>query len=138
MAKRKRTDIVQFKVRLRENLRRRLETAAKGQERSLNSEIVARLEQSFEQASLTNIHDRIGGLLGRFEENVLKQYEKGGARWLPPLFEAPETTNERGDATRPRRGLQARPIPRDDLAPQQADEEPELFQPPHQSKGGQP
>ena|SRR5437588_50421 len=47
MAKRKKTDFVQFKVRFREGLRARLEATAKAQERSLNGEIVARLEESF-------------------------------------------------------------------------------------------
>jgi hypothetical protein len=49
MARRKKTDIVQFKLRIREVLRKRLETVAKNEERSLNSEIVDRLEQSFAQ-----------------------------------------------------------------------------------------
>src|SRR5262252_9352428 len=49
MAKRKKTDIVQFKLRIREALRRRLEAAANAEERSLNSEIAHRLENSFEQ-----------------------------------------------------------------------------------------
>jgi hypothetical protein len=49
MAKRKKTDIVQFKLRIREALRRRLEASATVQERSLNSEIAHRLENSFEQ-----------------------------------------------------------------------------------------
>jgi hypothetical protein len=49
MAKRKKTDIVQFKLRIREALRRRLEAAAGAEERSLNSEIAHRLENSFEQ-----------------------------------------------------------------------------------------
>ena len=53
MVKRKKTDWVQFKVRFREDLRRRLEAAAKAQERSLNGEIVARLEQSFGRGSLS-------------------------------------------------------------------------------------
>ena len=49
MAKRKKTDIVQFKLRIREALRRRLEATANAEERSLNSEIAHRLENSFEQ-----------------------------------------------------------------------------------------
>jgi Arc-like DNA binding domain len=49
MAKRKKTDIVQFKLRIREALRRRLEAVARAEERSLNSEIAHRLEKSFEQ-----------------------------------------------------------------------------------------
>ena len=65
MAKRKRTDIVKLQLRIREGLRGRLESAAKNQERSLNSEIVARLEESFrrsELASLTENVDRLSAL----------------------------------------------------------------------------
>src|SRR5262249_53616906 len=47
VAKRKKTDIVQFKLRIREELRRQLEAAAWSEERSLNSEIAHRLEDSF-------------------------------------------------------------------------------------------
>jgi Arc-like DNA binding domain len=49
MAKRKKTDIVQFKLRIREGLRRKLEAVARAEERSLNSEIALRLENSFAQ-----------------------------------------------------------------------------------------
>jgi hypothetical protein len=49
MAKRKRTDVVKLQLRIREALRRRLEGVAKAEERSLNSEIAHRLENSFEQ-----------------------------------------------------------------------------------------
>jgi hypothetical protein len=49
MAKRKKTDIVQFKLRIREGLRRKLEAVANAEERSLNSEIAHRLENSFDQ-----------------------------------------------------------------------------------------
>jgi Arc-like DNA binding domain len=49
MAKRKKTDIVQFKLRIREGSRRKLEAAARVEERSLNSEIALRLENSFAQ-----------------------------------------------------------------------------------------
>jgi hypothetical protein len=46
---RKKTDIVQLKLRLREELRRKLEHAATKNDRSLNIEMVERLEASFEQ-----------------------------------------------------------------------------------------
>jgi len=45
--KRQPTDRVQLKLRMRENLRRKLATAARARDVSLNSEILARLEQSF-------------------------------------------------------------------------------------------
>jgi hypothetical protein len=49
MAARKPTAIVQLKVRLREDLRRRLEREAERREDSLNNEIVRRLESSFKR-----------------------------------------------------------------------------------------
>jgi len=52
MAKRKKTDIVALKLRLTEELRKRLEVAAKNDERSLNSEIVSRLAHSFQTQEL--------------------------------------------------------------------------------------
>jgi hypothetical protein len=47
---RKPTDAVQLKLRFTEALRRRLEREAKRQERSLNAEIVSRLDESFQKA----------------------------------------------------------------------------------------
>jgi hypothetical protein len=44
---RKATDTIKLQLRLPERLRRRLEKAAETQERSMNSEIVGRLEASF-------------------------------------------------------------------------------------------
>jgi hypothetical protein len=49
MAKRKRTDVVKLQLRIREGLRRKLEAVANVEERSLNSEIAYRLENSFDQ-----------------------------------------------------------------------------------------
>jgi hypothetical protein len=49
MAKRKKTDIVGLMVRLRESLRKQIETAAARNEVSLNGEIIARLEKSFRE-----------------------------------------------------------------------------------------
>jgi hypothetical protein len=46
---RKQTDTVQLKLRFPEKLRRRIETAAERMERSMNAEIVDRLERSFER-----------------------------------------------------------------------------------------
>jgi hypothetical protein len=59
MTKRKKTDIVGLKLRLRESLRARIEAAAKAQERSLNNEVIARLEQSFDRESLTRLRDNV-------------------------------------------------------------------------------
>src|SRR6516164_801184 len=75
MAKRKKTDFVQFKIRFRESLRSRLELAAKGQERSLNSEIVARLEQSFDREGLTRLRDQTEkALTSIVEQNRRREY----------------------------------------------------------------
>lgn len=49
MSKRKKTDIVSLKLRIRETLRKRIETAAKAEERSLNSEMASRLANSFDR-----------------------------------------------------------------------------------------
>ena len=46
---RKPTETVQLKLRFPEKLRRRIEAAADKNERSMNAEIVHRLEQSFER-----------------------------------------------------------------------------------------
>ena len=78
MAKRKRTDIVKLQLRIREGLRGRLESAAKNQERSLNSEIVARLEESFrrsELASLTGSVRELSALLG-WSRRTAERYKK--------------------------------------------------------------
>ncbi len=70
---RKPTAIVQYKLRIREALRRRIEAAAKARRVSANAEMAQRLEQSFEQqehvsvalsaCSLEVITARLGELL---------------------------------------------------------------------------
>ncbi len=55
---RKPTATAQLKLRIREDLRRRLEAAAKKRAVSLNSELVWRLQQSLDQESLRK-HDEI-------------------------------------------------------------------------------
>lgn len=52
MSRRKPTDTAEFKLRVPERLRRRIETAAVKNDRSLNSEMVARLEESFERVEM--------------------------------------------------------------------------------------
>ena len=59
MAKRKKTDIVGLKVRLREALRKRIETAAKAHDQSLNSEINDRLEVSFESEAIWFLMEKL-------------------------------------------------------------------------------
>jgi 16S rRNA C967 or C1407 C5-methylase (RsmB/RsmF family) len=74
MAKRKKTDIVPLMLRLREELRGRLESAAKNQERSLNSEIVARLEESFRRSELASLTENVRAL-SSFREWVFERFE---------------------------------------------------------------
>jgi Arc-like DNA binding domain len=52
---RKPTDIVQPNLRIREALRRRLEREAKAARRSLNQELICRLEASFEQEAMRSL-----------------------------------------------------------------------------------
>lgn len=52
--KRARTAMVQTPVRMREHLRAKLATAAASSGRSLNSEIIKRLEQSFDREGFLN------------------------------------------------------------------------------------
>jgi hypothetical protein len=75
MIKRKKTDYVQFKIRLRESLRKRLENAAHAKDISLNSEMIARLERSFVHDSLDDqlavmrkvlkVMDRMAGIIDK-------------------------------------------------------------------------
>jgi Arc-like DNA binding domain len=55
-AKREKAQVVQFKLRIRESLRARIEVAARKSGISMNSEIERRLEESFDAASI------VGGL----------------------------------------------------------------------------
>ena len=64
---RKPSDVIQIKIRVREDLRRRLEQAAKKADRSINSEMASRLADSFNlpklneiTAGLENIYERVG------------------------------------------------------------------------------
>jgi hypothetical protein len=73
MAKRKKTAIVGLQLRLRESLRRRIEAAAKAEDRSLNSEIVDRLETSFLQSFLMQqlgLLSKQIGLLGEVTDDL--------------------------------------------------------------------
>jgi hypothetical protein len=97
MVTRKKTDIVQFKLRIREGLRGRLESAAKNQERSLNSEIVARLEESFrrsEVASLTENVDRLSAL----HERTQALFRSPLVEWVARRLEADKEAGEKARA----------------------------------------
>jgi hypothetical protein len=82
--KRKKTDVVQLKLRLVEDLRKRLEIAAESEKRSLNSEIIARLEDSFVQAGtrLETILEKLSELLGLMRSERERSL-------LENLFESP-------------------------------------------------
>jgi hypothetical protein len=55
MTKRKKTELVQVKLRVREGLRRRLEAVARSGHRPLAHEMVLRLENSFEQEKNSHV-----------------------------------------------------------------------------------
>jgi hypothetical protein len=93
MAKRKKTDIVPLMLRLREGLRKQLESAARAQDRSLNSEIVARLEESFRRAEQaeeagfrSQISQQLSTLVERFDEEIARRRSASEGP-LPERFE---------------------------------------------------
>jgi FKBP-type peptidyl-prolyl cis-trans isomerase (trigger factor) len=75
MIKRKKLDFVQFKIRLRESLRKQLEDAARAKDVSINSEIISRLEESF---SIDSVQDAIKGELRRLSDRFDKEIERRG------------------------------------------------------------
>jgi hypothetical protein len=123
MAKRKRTDVVKLQLRIREGLRRKLETRANAEERSLNSEIAHRLENSFDQENYSLVLQallapgaglelirNVGAILrgaGRDWNNPPKSHAVAEAirkviavlsGELPPTEESFPNRNERGSA----------------------------------------
>jgi Arc-like DNA binding domain len=75
---RKPTAIVGLKVRLREPLRKKLEVAAKKKGVSLNAELVARLERSFEAEPLEEITRRLEGVSKGVDwDRIMEIWEKG-------------------------------------------------------------
>jgi hypothetical protein len=85
MPARKATAIVQLKVRMREDLRRRLEREANRRKDSINNEIVQRLEQSFlvpdvaeatANAVMERLTLRIGGKPVTFEVDYAKDPDR--------------------------------------------------------------
>src|SRR5262249_23721455 len=63
---RKPSDVIQIKIRVREDLRRKLEQAATKADRSINSEMASRLANSFNLPKLNEI-------TARLEENVFER-----------------------------------------------------------------
>ena len=68
---RKPSDIAQLKLRIREDLRRRLEQAAKKRDVSLNFEMTDRLRASFDQEAHRKIDQIASGL-----ENVWQRFAR--------------------------------------------------------------
>ena len=74
---RKLTDLVQLKLRFDERLRRRLEKAAEKNDRSMNAEIVVRLERSLQdQEILTEIRNELAAMKKAMQESQDEQYER--------------------------------------------------------------
>ena len=69
------SDIIQYKIRVREDLRRRLEAAAKKRDVSINFEMTSRLTDSFEREELFNRY--------MIAEDMKRQW----ARWSDGLFD---------------------------------------------------
>ena len=69
---RKPSDIVKPNLRIREDLRRRLELAAKKRGVSLNIEMTTRLKESFEREGLVNL-SRITSNLENFYERYARE-----------------------------------------------------------------
>ena len=70
--KRKQTAVVQLKVRMREPLRAKLESAAAKKGTSINSEVVDRLERSFERQDLLAEFLTLMTALGRRDRELVR------------------------------------------------------------------
>jgi Arc-like DNA binding domain len=71
---RKPSDVIQYKIRIREDLRRRLEQAAEKRDVSINSEIASRLGESFDLPKLDKITSDL--------ENVYTRYAREQGDYL--------------------------------------------------------
>ncbi len=81
---RKPSDIAQLKLRIREELRRRLERAAENRGVSLNYEITSRLKESFDREELLALY------------KIAEDMKIHWARWSEALFH----NEQRGDLVR--------------------------------------
>ena len=70
---RKPSDVIQIKIRVREDLRRRLEQAANKADRSINSEMASRLADSFNLPKLNEITAGLEDVWARF---VREQHDR--------------------------------------------------------------
>jgi hypothetical protein len=81
MTKRHRTDIVGLLVRMREPLRKKIEQAAKSRGVSMNSEVVARLEQSFQTEDIVagvreQVREEFRQLLAGLSKRAQDEHER--------------------------------------------------------------
>ena len=89
MAPRKRTGLVQVKLRISDDLKRRLDRESKKREDgSLSAEIADRLERSFsspplEKAVATSVLNGLNGLEKAVATTVLNELQAGG--WIVPV-----------------------------------------------------
>jgi len=84
---RKPTDEVQLKLRFDEKLRRRLAREAERNDRSMNAEIVLRLESSFQQEDTEQLFKRALAALVEDVQNIKQQAERLTAPPPTTLFE---------------------------------------------------
>jgi hypothetical protein len=73
---RKPTDEVQLKLRFDEKLRRRLAREAERNDRSMNAEIVLRLESSFQQEDTEQLFERALAAIVEDVQNIKQQAER--------------------------------------------------------------
>src|SRR5262249_53767031 len=69
-------DVIQIKIRVREDLRRQLEQAANKADRSINSEMASRLANSFNLPKLNEITGRLEDVYSRFARDVLDHSQR--------------------------------------------------------------
>ena len=67
---RKPSDVIQIKIRVREDLRRRLEQAANKADRSINSEMASRLADSFNMPKLNEISTGLENVYRRLAREI--------------------------------------------------------------------
>src|SRR5262249_15820384 len=70
------SDVIQIKIRVREDLRRRLEQAANKADRSINSEMASRLADSFNLPKLNEITAGLEKVYTRFAHELLDRSQR--------------------------------------------------------------
>jgi hypothetical protein len=141
----RRKDDAQFNMRLGKPLLKRLQNAAKDQNRSVNSEMVRRVEQSFSQSGADQINSAAQQFLDLAIEKLMSSDDPDSElRWFRPGEEAAEVLSQELYRKAGREYLAGRIAEGDRLrlmalalCPHQEPELPmtKLFQP-RQSKGG--